>query len=256
MNKNIGFRRNIFLDWLDAAAAFRVESCQLDKMRAHLDPIVGLRIESSANRRMALEILINIWGRSATGHPTLHAQALDLYRSAASAQDRLWLHYGMTLLAYPFFRQGVVVIGQLSRFNDTVAPKDVKKRMIAEFGNLGALEKATERILFSLRSWGILLETETVGVSAPVRRHFAASTGTLEEWLLAATLTAHPAEEIPFADLLRLPELFPFCWTISLDVLRQSPWFEVQRQGSGWDMVRLAQTAPYSSTMPRKMVAL
>jgi hypothetical protein len=220
-----------------------LQTTDLDEIRTRLDPIVGLRIESSENRSVALHILMNIWGRSAATHPTLHAQALDLYRLVASAQDRLWLHYGMTLLTYPFFRQGVVVVGQLSRFSDTITPKDVKKRMIAEFGELGALEKATERILFSLRSWGILLETEATGVYAPVRRHFAASTAALEAWLLAAALTAHPAEEIPFADLLRLPELFPFRWTISLDTLRQSPWFAVQRQGSGWDMVRLAHPA-------------
>jgi hypothetical protein len=133
----------------------------------------------------------------------------------------------------------VVVVGQLSRFSDTISQRDVKKRMIAEFGELGALEKATERVLFSLRSWGILLETETVAFYTPVRRHFAATVPALEEWLLAATLTAHQAEEIPFADLMRLPELFPFRFSISVDSLRRSSWFTVQRQGQGWDMVRI-----------------
>ncbi len=48
-----------------------------------------------------------------------------------------------------------------------------------------------------------------------------------------------PDASVAFADLRRLPELFPFRFTVSVDRLRGHPWFAVQRQGSGWDMVRL-----------------
>lgn len=61
----------------------------------------------------------------------------------------------------------------------------------------------------------------------------------LEEWLLAVALTAHPADELPFADLVRLPELFPFRFGLNVDQLRRSPRFDVYRQGSGWDAVAL-----------------
>jgi hypothetical protein len=61
----------------------------------------------------------------------------------------------------------------------------------------------------------------------------------LEAWLLACALHAHPAEELPFADLVRLPELFPFRFTVTVDALRQRPRFDVQRQGPGWEMVRV-----------------
>ena len=36
-----------------------------------------------------------------------------------------------------------------------------------------------------------------------------------------------------------LPELFPVRFTLTLDHLRYHPRFAVQRQGAGWDMVRL-----------------
>ncbi|HNS01568.1 MAG TPA: hypothetical protein PKM78_04210, partial [Anaerolineae bacterium] len=68
---------------------------------------------------------------------------------------------------------------------------------------------------------------------------FVASDPALEEWLLAAALTAHPAGELPFADLVRLPELFPFRVTVGVDQLRRSERFDVFRQGSGWDAVSL-----------------
>jgi hypothetical protein len=62
----------------------------------------------------------------------------------------------------------------------------------------------------------------------------------LETWLLACALHAHPAEELPFADLVRLPELSPFHFAVTVEELRSHARFVVQRQGSGWDMVGVA----------------
>ena len=103
------------------------------------------------------------------------------------------------------------------------------------------LVKATERILFSLRNWGILYESAQRHHYTAQRRHFHSSDPRIELWLLAAALLANPAQEIPFADLLRLPELFPFCFSVGIDQVRQSAWFEVQRQGPGWEMVRVVK---------------
>ncbi len=239
VDKNIGFRRNIYREWMDAAAAFCTETADTSELRAHLDPIVAVRISSQECRRIALDILINIWAKSSISHPTLRADAINLYAGTESATDRLWLHYGMTLLAYPFFRLGAITIGQLSRHTEIITPKEVKTRMVAELGQLGALEKATERIIFTLRNWGVLAETDQRYAYRPLRRTLGASSPALEEWMLAVALTVHPAEELPFDDLVRLPELFPFRFALGVDQIRKSERFEVHRQGAGWDMVRL-----------------
>ncbi len=55
-----------------------------------------------------------------------------------------------------------------------------------------------------------------------------------------AGLEVHPVEELPFSDLVRLPELFAFQFIVQVDDMRGSLQFEVQRQGLGWDMVRIA----------------
>lgn len=239
MNKNIGFRRNIYLSWMDAAAAFCAETPDPAELRVRLDPVVAQQIASPESRRMAIDVLVSIWSKSAAAHPALHDEALALFASASTVTDRLWLHYGMTLLTYDFFRLGVMTIGQLSRYQETITPKEIKQRLIADLGQMGSLDSAADRILFSLRNWGILVETDRRHVYRPLRGQFAASAPALEKWMLAAALTAHPASELPFADLVRLPELFPFRVTIGVDQLRQSPRLEVHRQGSGWDSVML-----------------
>src|SRR5437016_912566 len=104
MDKNIGFRRNIYLAWLDATAAMCLKEHVLARIRAELDPLVGEKIASKENRRMALDILLNIWIKTGDKYPELRNEAVVLFGQSSNAADRLCLHYGLTMLYYDFFR--------------------------------------------------------------------------------------------------------------------------------------------------------
>ena len=98
--------------------------------------------------------------------------------------------------------------------------------------------------------WDLLADTDRKIHYAPRRQQFTTRSLALESWLLAVVLTAHPAEEMLFSDLVRLPELFPFRLHLSSNDLRHLPRFEVHRQGLGRDMISLRtphrQPAPAS----------
>ena len=238
MNKNIGFNRTVFLPWLDAVAAFCAESSDPAEIRIRLEPIVAQHLKGIEARRKTIDILLNIWVRTHSIAPDLRAEAVAYFQDTPVVGDRLWLHYGLTLLYYPFFRECTATIGQLSRYAQAITRAMVKQRLVAERGHLGSLDRSVERVIASLHNWGILTHSEQLHVYVPQHQTFSASTKDLEAWLLACALRAHPAEEVPFADLLHLPELFPFCFTLSVADLRQRPCFAVQRQGTNWDMVR------------------
>lgn len=237
MDKDIGFRRNIYRSWLDATAAFCAETDDPAEIRARLDAVVGQDIASGASRRMAIDILINIWVKTAETAPALRDDAVARYQKTRVTDDRLWLHYGLTLLAYSFFRDVTATIGQLARYEDVITPAMVKQRVVAERGQLGSLEKAVERVVFSLRNWDVLTKSDQRYAYKPRHHTLTTSDTELETWLLACALYTHEAEALPFVDLLRLPELFPFRFSLNIDDLRRHPWFQVQRQGSGWDTV-------------------
>ncbi|MBI4321185.1 MAG: hypothetical protein HY675_22060 [Chloroflexi bacterium] len=241
MNKNIGFNRNIYLPWLDATAAFCAEVEDAADIRSRLDAVVGQSIGSTENRRKAIDILVNIWVKTREKSPELRSEAVAFFRSTTATSDRLWLHYGLCLLYYPFFRQTTAALGQVSRNVDTVTPALVKQRLVAERGALGSLAKAVERIVFSLRDWGIVARADKRFAYRPCVRTLTASRVGLETWILACALHAHPSEDILFADLVRLPELFPFRLTLSIDDLRRDRRFGVQRQGASLEMVRLVK---------------
>ncbi len=241
MEKNVGFNRNIRLGWLDAVAALNGETDDAGEIRARLDPIVGEEIASPVNRRKAIDILINIWVKTGDVAPFLRAEAVARFGAASSVTDRLWLHFGLTMLYYPFFRETAVAVGQLTRWDDAVTPALVKQRLVASRGQLGSLDKAVERVIFSLRDWGLVIGAEQRHAFRQVEPPLSTGDAALERWLLACALRSHPAVELPFADLVRLPELFPFRFTLGVDQLRRSPGFAVQRQGLGLDMVGLAK---------------
>lgn len=243
MDKNIGFNRNIRLVWLDATAALCGASDDPGEIRRRLNPIVGEEIASAVNRRKTIDILINIWVKTGDVAPPLRSEAVARFASGSVAADRHWLHYGLTLLYYPFVREAAAAIGQLARFGDPITPGLVKQRLVASRGQLGSLEKAVERVIFSLRDWGLLVGSEQRNAYQPGEPALSADDVGLESWLLACILHAHPAHELPFADLVRLPELFPFRFSLGTDHLRRSTRFSVQRQGVAWDMVGLASTA-------------
>ncbi|OQX61662.1 MAG: hypothetical protein B5M51_07445 [Anaerolinea sp. 4484_236] len=240
-SKNIGFSRTIFHSWMDATAALRIQTNDPLKIRQELDPILSNHLTGSDAKRKTIDVLIDIWHKSADVSSTLHTQALELFQNAYVSTDHLWLHYGLSLLYFSLFRQIVITIGQMSRIKDTITRNELKKRMAAEFGHLGALDRSVERISATLTDWEILPATDKLGVYRPVRNKFKTSSTEIELWLLKCILFAHPAEALPFSDLVRLPELFPFEISITLEELREHDEFNVYREGGGWDMVVLKE---------------
>ena len=239
IDKGIGFNRNIRLEWLDAVASYAAQSDDLNEIRERTTAVVALDRSGSEATRKSVDILINIWVKSQELAPELRQQALSLFQSTHTPSDRLWLHYGLTMLYYDFFRQCVSAIGQISRYEETITTRAVIRRMVAELGHLGSLERAAQRVVASLRDWEILVDSGKQHQYRPRLQALTASSDQVEAWLLRCALTAQPVEEMPLADLLHLPALFPFRFTLTANELRRLEGFEVQRLGLGMEMVRV-----------------
>lgn len=242
MDKGIGFNRWVDLAWLDAAAAFCVEGDDPVQVRERLEPVVAQDLRGVEARRKTVDVLVNIWCRSGEVAPALRAWALGWFGSTVAPEDRRWLHYGLTLVRYPFFRECAAAIGQSARQGQGVRTGAVVERVMARRGNLGSVPRSVERVVTTLKRWGLLGPSEERNVYVPCRHVLTASAKDLEAWLLACALRAHPAEELPFVDLLNLPELFPFQFTVGVEDLQACRWFAVRREASGWEMVRLRDT--------------
>jgi len=234
-DKGIGFNRTIFLSWLEAAAEARLRSDDIPAMRKMLEIIVSHDLEGIDARRKTIDVLVNIWHKSALIDQALHAQALA-FLPEISSSEHIWLHYGLTLLYYSFFRQTTAVIGQFARTGEPVTRQAIKSRLAAEIGHLGSLNRSAERVMASLTDWGLLTHATKGTQYEPKLQSIHSGNLNLQAWLLSCALFAHPAEQLPFPDLIRLPELFPFKFKVTIDALRANNKFDIQKQGM-WDMV-------------------
>lgn len=234
MQKSVGLSRTVRLDWLDAAAALCMENRPPAEIRQQLDKLVESAQPGPVERARIVDTLVRIWVKA---EPGLKANAIALYPHLSSREDRLWLHYGMILAQFPFFRLCAATLGQIARTGDTVNRKMIKDRVAAEMGNLGSIERAIERLFKTWVDWGFLVSTGNNLTFKIYSHSMPASTLEIEKWLLTCALAAHPSDAIPYADLVALPELFPFRFSISVDDLRQDKRFEVLRQGGGLEMV-------------------
>ena len=139
MEKQIGFRRTIYLNWLDATAAICAETSDVQLLRNRLEPIVAEQVSSHENRQVTIGILVTIWVKTGERFTDLRNEAITLFAQSQVAHDRVWLHYGLSLLAYSFFRQGMVALGQLLLHRDAIRTCDLEHRLAGELGQIGGL---------------------------------------------------------------------------------------------------------------------
>ena len=241
MDKGIGFSRTILLDWLDVTASMCVQKMEPLGIRQRLADTISGTVTGTDAQRKTIDVLSAIWVKTEKTAPSLRQEALALFPTLSTSEERLWLHYGMTLVCYPIFRKVTAAIGQISRTEEIITRKMIKDRIAGEYGHLGALDRSVERIIASLTNWGALANTEQKQNYRILLHNFASSEN-LQSWLLSCALQAHPSDAIPFDDLVHLPELYPFRITLGVDNLRKDGRFEVQRQGGGLDMVRMIET--------------
>ena len=101
----IGFDRTIDLEWLDAAAGYLAAGAtELDTRRllwCMLDGLVGGNAVNSA-RGKTLTVLMRIWVTVPQAAILLRNSALEPFPSAMR-DERLALHWAMTVACYPFF---------------------------------------------------------------------------------------------------------------------------------------------------------
>jgi hypothetical protein len=240
MNKDIGFNRNVKLDWLDAAASFVAESDDPSEIRERLEEVLAQDISGVEAIRKSVDILINIWHKNKERYPDLIDFAIKHFQETFYPSDRLWLHYGLTSLYFSFFRETASVIGKLSKRGSLITNKEVIKQLISERGHLGSMERSAQRIVSSLRDWEVLVDSDQAFAYKARYREFETKSLELEAWLLQCAFIGKNVEQIPYDDLIRLPELFPFNIKIGLDYLRRNTPFSVYRAGGGINMIEFS----------------
>jgi hypothetical protein len=237
MRKIVGISQKIKRAWLDAVLDRLVKTTDKTELRTFLDKHLKDELPGTASRAKSSGIVLRIWSDIPAERIDLQDRAVSLL-SRISGQERIWLHWGMTALSYPFFRDSAEVIGRLLTLQDDFTTAQVQSRMLTTWGDRATSKEAVQKLITALVDWGVLRSTKTKGHFLLARK-MTASIPELQLWLLEALLGASATDEIEAQQLLRLPESFPFAVTVGLADLRRYEGFNTHRQGLDVDMVGL-----------------
>lgn len=238
MSRMIGFDRKVQLDWLDATVGLCQQDLDSDSVARRLKQKLESEIAGSEAVSKTTTVLLRLWIKVPDKDKRLRDEALHLARQVKPG-ERLWVHWGMSLLAYPFFRDVAATVGQLGRLQDVFSLAQVQRRMVEAWGQRTSLQRAVRRLVRTFFEWGVIREAEKRGnyTVAPAR---TTEDGDLALWLFDCALRAHESEQVPLQDLGRLSYIFPFDLLPFVNNVRHSARFEVTRQGLDLEMVALA----------------
>ena len=235
MRKFIGFSQKIKRVWLDAFLDKLVETTDQAELRLFLDKHLKDELPGKESRAKTAAIILRIWSNIPPERLAIRDRAVALLPQI-SGQERIWLHWGMAALAYPFFRDTTEVVGRLLALQDDFTSSQVQGRMITAWGDKATTRKATQKIVNMLLDWEVFRSTKIRGHFL-LSRKITASIPDLQLWLLESLLAASSANEIEAQQLLRLPESFPFSFTVGITEIRKHQGFDIHRQGLDMDMV-------------------
>ena len=254
MRKVVGIDRKIKRAWMDAVLDRLAQANDEADLRSFLDKLLKSELPGKESRAKSTGIVLRIWSGIPPERAALRDRAVALL-PRIPGQERIWLHWGMTALAYPFFRDTAEVVGRLLALQDDFTTAQVQGRMLTAWGDRATSKEAAQKLITTLVDWEVLRSTTTKGHFLLARK-LTATIPELQLWLLEAMLGASAADEIEAQQLLRLPESFPFTIGVGVADLRRYEGFNIHRQGLDMDMVALrkvkAEPPPKPTKKPKK----
>lgn len=254
MRNTVGISHRLKRAWLDDLLDRLAQTRDEKELRAFVDQRLRDELPGKDARAKAAGILLRVWSGVEPKHVALRDRAVALL-PRISGQERIWLHWGMAALAYPFFRDLAEVIGRMLMLQDDITNAQVQTRLKTAWGDRETSKEAAGKLITSMVDWEVLRATKTKGHFLLARK-MTTSVTDLQLWLLEAMLAASDSDEIEAHQLLRLPELFPFSFTASVGDLRRHEGFNIHRQGLDMEMVSIrhvnGEPPPKLPTTPKK----
>ena len=240
----IGFSQRIRLEWFEQTVnlvlAGNDKTAVKNSLQALLENKVSVGSQAvRGNREKIITILLKTWLTVPCELEALRDDGLEML-ARLSRDERIALHWGMSMAAYPFWGAVAAHTGRLLRLQGTTSVAQVQRRVREQYGERSTVSRATQRVLRSFIDWGVLEDTHNTGVYAPGRL-YQIQDRKLMAWLVEASLYAHANGTASLKDLLTSPTLFPFQlgYLAVEQVASLSPRLDILRHGLDDDLVMI-----------------
>lgn len=240
----IGFSQRIRLEWFEQIATMVLAGNDKTAINDTLQDLLQDKISIGGksvrgNREKVITILMKTWFTVPRGLETLRDEGLNILQRLPR-KERIVVHWGMALSAYPFWGAVAAHTGRLLRLQGTAAAAHVQRRVREQYGERETASRAARRVLRSFIDWDVLKETQDKGVYTQGDQ-YAVQDPKIIAWLVEASLRSRENGSAAIKELLDSPIIFPFRLAhISAEqVVAFSPRLDTLRHGLDDDLVML-----------------
>lgn len=245
----IGFSQRIRLEWFEHTARLILAGNDKAEINDSLQVLLRERVSVGGasvrgNREKIITILLKTWLTVPREREKLRDEGLEIFQGLPR-KDRIAVHWGMVMAAYPFWGAVAANTGRLLRLQGKASAVHVQRRVKEQYGERETASRAARRILRTFIDWGVLNDTQDNGVYDQGQQ-YRIEEPRLIAWMAEASLFARSNGSAAIRDLLVSPSIFPFHMThVSAEHLASlSPRLDILRYGLGDDLAMLRKEKP------------
>ena len=228
MAKAVGLSRAIKPEWTNRTVQLVLEGMTAENIKAALDDYLSFELSDPTNISKARNILMNMWVRpfEDAKKDAIRRDALKLYQDA---DQKAVLDWCMLLLAYPIFVEWTSILGKIKRMQDSFSASWLKEKIFEERGEKTTLLYATEKILQTSRQLGII---EPQGRGNYAFKEIRVDDERIVLVLARAIVALKTNAYYEVSDIVNAPQLFPFIFDLTSELVYGQDAFEVASFGS------------------------
>lgn len=213
MTKAVGFDQKIQLHQLNFAAE-QFGKVPIAKMHNMLDDYLLQDIAGAASRRCAHAIIMKIWWSVDDVYKYLRDYINNEYRYLIK-EEKDFVNWCMTCLAYPFFRYHVNHLGKNFRLADEVRSRTILSEMKNLYGDRRRIEVATGAVFSTVKSWGFVQMKKPGVYNIPIKC-FEIDNSLLKMLLIEVLMNHYETNTLTLETINNSAIFFPFDYHIGI----------------------------------------
>lgn len=226
MAKMVGLSRPIKIEWLNKTVELILEGKDEAEIKNELNEYLSFEISSPTNLRKSREILMNIWVKTPDDLGQIKKLALNIVKKENG--NKLLVHWCMILLTYPVFSDMSGLIGKLSDIQGSFTTSWLKQKLFDLWGERTTLLHSVDKILQTLKYIGSIENIK----QGEYKVNSYQIKDDEEKSLIVMTIIAMKIKAYyEVTELSEIPQMFPFKYNISHEMLHNSDLFTLNNFG-------------------------
>lgn len=222
--KAVGFDQKIFIKHLDIAVK-EISVNALKDIYANLDNMLSFDIKGDKSRKNAITMIMKTWYFVEPEYESLRNKFLKEYPILLE-KEKLLVHWCMTCLAYPFFKQQVNFLGKQFRMADEVRRRLVLAEMKNLYGDRRRVEVATGAVFSTIKNWDLVNMTSPGNYQLP-KEKLEIHSPQLKQLMIEVLMDHLDTNSVTIEMINSSAIFFPFDYHISIGEIAEQKRFTI-----------------------------